>query len=82
MSNRAVKTVTTRQTVKDLIIRQLLRNTETIGMQVGGSFSQKLRMRFVIRGLIMRHGIPAFRITTYGPLGPPDPLVLTLTRAV
>ncbi|KAF5857657.1 hypothetical protein ETB97_005478 [Aspergillus alliaceus] len=50
----AAKVVATGQRTEDPIIRRLLRNIETIGMQVPGSFAQKLRMRFEIRGLIIK----------------------------
>jgi hypothetical protein len=73
----AVKTVTTGQKFRDPIIRRLLRNIETIGMQVAGSFAQKLRMRSEIRGLITRYGMPAFWITI-NPSDLRNPLVLIL----
>jgi hypothetical protein len=56
----AVKMVVAGQKIEDPIIRRLLRNIETIGMHVPGSFAQKLRMRSEIRGLIARYGMPAF----------------------
>lgn len=49
----------------------------TIGMQVPGSFSQKLKRRAEIKGLIVRDGMPAFWMT----INPSDlrhPLVLRL----
>ncbi|KAF4210355.1 hypothetical protein CNMCM5878_004518 [Aspergillus fumigatiaffinis] len=65
------------QDVEDPVIRRLLQQIVTIGMHVPGSFSQKLKMRSEIRGLIVRYGMPAFWIT----LNPSDlrnPLVLIL----
>lgn len=73
----AAKTVATGQKIEDPIIRRLLRNIETIGMQVPGSFAQKLRMRAEIRGLILRYGMPAFWITI-NPSDLRNPLVLIL----
>jgi hypothetical protein len=49
----------------------------TIGMQVPGSFAQKLRLRSEIRGLITRYGMPAFWITI-NPSDPRNPLALIL----
>jgi hypothetical protein len=73
----AAKAVATGQRIEDPIIRRLLRNIETIGMQVPGSFAQKLRMRSEIRGLITRFGMPAFWITI-NPSDLRNPLVLIL----
>ncbi|OKO94694.1 ATP-dependent DNA helicase pfh1 [Penicillium subrubescens] len=73
----AAKTAAAGQKIEDLIIRRLLRNIETIGMQVPGSFAQKLRMRSEIRGLIARYGMPAFWITI-NPSDLRNPLVLIL----
>lgn len=73
----AAKAVATGQTIDDPIIGRLLRNIEAIGMQVPGSFAQKLRMRSEIRGLIARYGMPAFWITI-NPSGLRNPLVLIL----
>lgn len=73
----AAKTVATGQKIEDPIIRRLLRNIVTIGMQVPGSFAQKLRLRSEIRGLITRYGMPAFWITI-NPSDLRNPLVLIL----
>ena len=73
----AAKAVANGKRIEDPIIRQLLRNIETIGMQVPGSFAQKLRMRSEIRGLITRLGMPAFWITI-NPSDLRNPLVLIL----
>lgn len=65
------------QDIEDPVIRRLQQHIVTIGMHVPGSFSQKLRMRSEIRGLIVRYGMPAFWIT----INPSDlrhPLVLIL----
>ncbi|KAH7021700.1 hypothetical protein B0J12DRAFT_548646, partial [Macrophomina phaseolina] len=59
----AAKAVAAGQQIQEPAIRRLLRNIETIGMQVPGSFAQKLRMRSEIRGLIARYGMPAFWLT-------------------
>ncbi|OKP09981.1 hypothetical protein PENSUB_4603 [Penicillium subrubescens] len=73
----AAKTIESGQKIKDPVIRRLLRNIETVGIQVPGSFAQKLRMRSEIRGLIARYGIPAFWITI-NPSDLRNPLVLIL----
>ncbi|KAH9203939.1 hypothetical protein DL95DRAFT_273054, partial [Leptodontidium sp. 2 PMI_412] len=44
-------------------IQRLQRNIVAIGMQVPESFSQKLKRRSEIKGLIVRDGMPAFWIT-------------------
>ncbi|OKO97720.1 ATP-dependent DNA helicase PIF1 [Penicillium subrubescens] len=73
----ATKAVAMGQKIEDLIIRRLLRNIVTIGMQVPGSFAQKLRLRSEIRGLITWYGMPAFWITI-NPSDLRNPLVLIL----
>lgn len=65
------------QNVEDPVIRRLQQHIVTIGMHVPGSFSQKLRMRSEIRGLIIRYGMPAFWITI-NPSDLRNPLVLIL----
>jgi hypothetical protein len=65
------------QDIKDPVIRRLQQHIVTIGMHVPGSFSQKLRMRSEIRGLIIRYGMPAFWITI-NPSDLRNPLVLIL----
>ncbi|KAF5855657.1 hypothetical protein ETB97_008830 [Aspergillus alliaceus] len=49
-----------RPETEDPIIRRLLRNTESIGIQIPGSFAQKLRMRSEIRGLIPEYSGDTF----------------------
>jgi hypothetical protein len=74
---KAAKAIAAGQSVDDPIVRRLQQHIVTVGMRVPGSFSQKLRMRSEIRGLIVRYGMPAFWIT----INPSDlrhPLVLTL----
>jgi hypothetical protein len=46
-------------------IQRLQRNIVTIGTQVPESFSQKLRRRSEIRGLIARHGMPTYYTHNY-----------------
>ncbi|KAL5335624.1 hypothetical protein BJX70DRAFT_401418 [Aspergillus crustosus] len=41
-------------------VQRLLKNITAIGVQVPGSFFQKLQMRAEIRGLLVRDGMPAF----------------------
>jgi hypothetical protein len=48
--------------IASLTVDQL--QTPVQNVKAGQSFSQKLRMRSEIRGLIVRHGMPAFWITT------------------
>jgi hypothetical protein len=63
--------------IDDPVIQRLQRNIVTIGMQVPESFSQKLKRRSEIKGLIVRDGMPAFWMT----INPSDlrhPLVLLL----
>ena len=73
----AAKAVADGQIIKDPTIQRLQRNIVTIGMQVPGSFSQKLKMRSEIRGLIARYGMPAFWMTI-NPSDLKNPLVLRL----
>ncbi|KFZ23650.1 hypothetical protein V502_01866 [Pseudogymnoascus sp. VKM F-4520 (FW-2644)] len=49
--------------IDDPVIRRLQRSIVTIGMHVPGSFSQKLKLRSQIRGLIVREGMPAYWVT-------------------
>jgi hypothetical protein len=66
--------------IEDPVIQRLQRNIVTIGMQVSGSFSQKLKRRSEIKGLIVRDGMPAFWMA----INPSDlrhPLVLLLAGA-
>lgn len=73
----AAKALSAGQPIDDPAIQRLQRNLITIGMRIPGSFAQKLLMRAEIRGLIVRHGMPAFWLT----INPSDlrhPLVLVL----
>ena len=56
----AAKSVAKGQLIDNPIIQRLQRDLTTIGMQVPESFSQKLKMRSKIRGLIARYGMPEF----------------------
>ena len=73
----AAKAVADGGVIDDPVIQRLQRNIVTIGMQVPESFSQKLKRRSEIKGLIVRDGMPAFWMT----INPSDlrhPLVLLL----
>jgi hypothetical protein len=61
----------------DPLVRRLLRNITAIGVQVPGSFFQKLQMRAELRGLIVREGMPALWMTI-NPADLQNPLVLVL----
>lgn len=74
---KAAQDVKAGQNVEVPAIRRLQQHIVTIGMRVPSSFSQKLRMRSEIRGLIVRHGMPAFWITA-NPSDLRNPLVLIL----
>jgi hypothetical protein len=56
----AAKELAAGQSVNDPIIRRLLKNITAIGIQVPGSFFQKLQVSAEIRGLLIREGMPAF----------------------
>jgi hypothetical protein len=73
----AAKTITNGGTIDNPVIQRLQQTILTIGMQVPGSFSQKLMMRSKIKGLIARDGMPAFWITI-NPSDLRNPLVLLL----
>src|SRR5436190_4886377 len=73
----AAKSVAKGQLIDNPIIQRLQRDLTTIGMQVPESFSQKLKMRSKIRGLIARYGMPAFWMTI-NPSDLRNPLVLIL----
>jgi hypothetical protein len=49
--------------ITDPLVRRLLKNITAIGVQVPGSFFQKLQLRADIRGLLVREGMPAFWLT-------------------
>ncbi|KAJ5370017.1 uncharacterized protein N7496_006109 [Penicillium cataractarum] len=74
---KAAEAIAAGQSVDDPVIRRLQQHIVTVGMHVPGSFSQKLKMRSEIRGLIIRYGMPAFWITI-NPSDLRNPLVLTL----
>jgi Helitron helicase-like domain at N-terminus len=59
----AAKAVANGETIENPTIQRLQRDLTTIGMQVPESFSQKLKMRSKIKGLNVRHGMPAYWIT-------------------
>lgn len=61
----------------DPLVRRLLRNITAIGVQVPGSFFEKLQMRTELRGLIVREGMPALWMTI-NPADLQNPLVLVL----
>lgn len=65
------------QVSTDALVRRLLKNITAIGVQVPGSFFQKLQMRAEIRGLLVREGMPAFWLTI-NPSDLQNPLVLVL----
>jgi hypothetical protein len=73
----AAKAVANGEVIDDPIIQRLQRDLTTIGMQVPESFSQKLKMRSQIKGLIARYGMPAFWLTI-NPSDLRNPLVLIL----
>jgi hypothetical protein len=74
---KAAEEIATHQVSSDLLVRRLLKNITAIGVQVRGSFFQKLQMRAELRGLIVREGMPAFWLTI-NPSDLGNPLVLTL----
>ena len=59
----AAKIIANGEIISDPTIQQLQQNILAIGMQVPQSFSQKLKMRSGIKGLISRLGMPAFWVT-------------------
>ena len=59
----AAKAIAAGGTFTSPAIGRLLRNVTTTGSQVPESFSQKLKMRSQIKGLITRYGMPAFWMT-------------------
>ncbi|KAH9203429.1 hypothetical protein DL95DRAFT_321422, partial [Leptodontidium sp. 2 PMI_412] len=73
----AAKTIADGGIVENPVIQRLQRTILTIGMQVPQSFSQKLKMRSNIKGLIARRGMPAFWVTI-NPSDLSNPLVLLL----
>jgi hypothetical protein len=77
----AAKELAAGQPIKDPVVRRLLRTITAIGVQVPGSFFQKLRLRGEIRGLLIREGMPAFWLTI-NPSDLQNPLVLMLAGAL
>ena len=73
----AAKAIAERQTINNPIIRRLQENITSIGMQVPGSFSEKLQFRSKIRGLNVRHAMPDIWMTI-NPSDLKNPLVLNL----
>jgi hypothetical protein len=73
----AAKVVADGGAIDDPVIQRLQRNIVTIGMQVPESFSQKLKRRSEIKGLLVRHGMPAYWLTI-NPSDLRNPLVLLL----
>ncbi|KAJ5198759.1 uncharacterized protein N7498_007876 [Penicillium cinerascens] len=74
---KAAEELSTNQTTSDPLIRRLLKNITAIGVQVPGSFFQKLQIRAELRGLLVREGMPAFWLTI-NPSDLQNPLVLVL----
>lgn len=59
----AAKAVADGGVIDDPVIQRLQRNIVTIGMQVPESFSQKLKRRSEIKGLLVRDGMAAYWMT-------------------
>jgi hypothetical protein len=76
----AAKQLAAGQPTEEPAIRRLLKNITTIGVQIPGSFFQKLQMRAEIRGLLIREGMPAFWMTI-NPSDLQNPLVLVFAGA-
>ncbi|KAJ5318263.1 hypothetical protein N7476_004683 [Penicillium atrosanguineum] len=74
---KAAEELATSQVTSDPLVRRLLKNITAIGVQVPGSFFQKLQMRAELRGLLVREGMPAFWLTI-NPSDLQNPLVLVL----
>jgi hypothetical protein len=74
---KAAEELSANQGASDPLIRRLLKNITAIGVQVPGSFFQKLQMRAELRGLLVREGMPAFWLTI-NPSDLQNPLVLVL----
>jgi hypothetical protein len=68
------------QPTEEPAVRRLLKNITSIGVQIPGSFFQKLQMRAEIRSLLIREGMPAFWMTI-NPSDLQNPLVLTFAGA-
>lgn len=60
---KAAEELGTNQVTSDPLVRRLLKNITAIGVQVPGSFFQKLQMQAELRGLLVREGMPAFWLT-------------------
>jgi hypothetical protein len=74
---KAAEELASNQVPADPTIRRLLKNITAIGVQVPGSYFQKLQMRAELRGLLVREGMPAFWLTI-NPSDLQNPLVLAL----
>jgi hypothetical protein len=59
----AAKVLADSRVIDNPLVQQLQRNIVTIRMQVPESFSQKLKRRSEIKGLIVRDGMPAVWMT-------------------
>jgi hypothetical protein len=73
----AAKAAADKRPIEDPIVLSLLRDLNAIGESVPLSYSQKLKMRSRIKGLIARYGMPAFWLTI-NPSDLRNPLVLIL----
>ena len=65
------------QPIHDPVITRLLQKLTSLGNPVPESFSQKLKFRSMIKGLMVRWGMPAFWLTI-NPSDLRDPIVLIL----
>lgn len=74
---KAAEEIASHHVSSDPLVRRLLKNITAIGVQVPGSFFQKLQIRAELRGLIVREGMPAFWLTI-NPSDLQNPLVLIL----
>jgi hypothetical protein len=74
---KATEELATNKVTTDPLVRRLLKNITAIGVQVPGSYFQKLQLRAEIRGLLVREGMPAFWLTI-NPSDLQNPLVLVL----
>lgn len=74
---KAAEELAANQVPADSIIRRLLKNITAIGVQVPGSFFQKLQMRGELQVLLVCEGMPTFWLTI-NPSDLQNPLVLAL----
>jgi hypothetical protein len=70
---KASEELAANQITADPLVRRLLKNITAIGVQVPGSFFQKLQLRAELRGLLVREGMPAF--CTHQPVSNTAPAV-------